>query len=119
VKSDLPDRTKDFALRIIKLYQMLDEKPGIARTLGKQLVRSGTSIGANVAEGEGAQSEADFLTKYSIAVKEARETKYWMELITHSEIIPENRLSDIKQECNELVAILTTICKKLKKKRKQ
>ena len=60
---------------------MLDEKPGINRVLNNQLLRSGTSVGANVAEGAGAQSEADFLTKYSIAVKEARETQYWLDFI--------------------------------------
>ena len=118
MKKDLPDRTKDFALRIIRVCQVLDEKPGINRTLSNQLLRAGTTVGANVAEGEGAQSEADFLTKYSIAVKEARETQYWLELITKAELVPENQLVDIKQESSELVAILTTICKKLKEKRK-
>jgi four helix bundle protein len=116
--NDLPDRTKDFALRIIRLCQVLDEKPGVNRTLGNQLLRSGTSVGANVAEGAGAQSEADFLTKYSIAVKEARETQYWLDLITKAELVPESQLADLKQESSELVAILTTICKKLKEKRK-
>lgn len=116
---DLADRTRLFALRVIKLCLILDEKPGVGRTLGNQLLRSGTSIGANVAEGGGAQSEADFLTKYSIAVKEARETLYWLELLAESGIVKENRLIELKQECNELVAILTTICKKLKEKRKR
>ncbi|GBC61388.1 four helix bundle protein [Desulfonema ishimotonii] len=114
----LPDRTKEFALRIIRLCLFLDQKPGVSRTLANQLLRSGTSIGANVAEGKGAQSERDFLTKYSIAVKEAHETQYWLDLISRSELVAENRLANIRQECNELVAILTTICKKLKKKRK-
>ncbi|MFC1467403.1 four helix bundle protein [Verrucomicrobiota bacterium] len=118
MERDLPDRTKDFALRIIRLCQVLDEKPGVNRTLGNQLLRSGTSVGANVAEGEGAQSEADFLTKYSIAVKEARETQYWLDLIARAELVPESQLTDLKQESSELVAILTTICKKLKEKRK-
>jgi four helix bundle protein len=98
--------------------QVLDEKPGINRTLGNQLLRAGTSIGANVAEGQGSQSEADFLTKYSIAVKEARETDYWLDLIIKAELLPQKKLTDIKQECSELIAILTTICKKLKDKRK-
>lgn len=115
---DLGDRSKEFALRVIRLCQVLTEKPGITRILGNQLIRSGTSIGANIAEGGGALSEADFLTKYSIAVKEARETDYWLDLIGKSEIVPESRLIDMKQECSELIAILTTICKKLKYKRK-
>lgn len=74
MKSDLGDRTKEFALRVIKPCQILDKNQGIGRTLSKQIVRSGTSIGANVTEGAGAQSEADFLTKYSIALKETHET---------------------------------------------
>jgi len=118
VKRDLPARTKKFALRVIKLCQTVNETPGVGWTLGNQLIRSGTSVGANVAEGAGAQSEADFLTKYSIALKEAHETLYWLDLIELSELIPSHRLGDLKQECNELVAILTTICKKLKDKRK-
>ncbi len=118
MKRDLPERTKEFALRVIRLCLALDEKPGVNRTLGNQLLRSGTSVGANVAEGGGAQSEADFLTKYSIAVKEARETQYWLDLIAKAELVPEHQLADLKQESSELVAILTTICKKLKEKRK-
>jgi len=81
-KKDLPERTKKFALRIIRLCQALDDNPGVGRTISNQLLRSGTSIGANVAEGAGAQSEADFLTKYSIALKEAHETLYWIDLQT-------------------------------------
>jgi len=115
--SDLPDRTKLFALRIIKLCQYLDKQGGVAKTISNQLLRSGTSIGANVAEGEGAQSEADFLTKYSIALKEAKETQYWLDLLDLSGISEDSELKDLKQECSELVAILMTICKKLKNKR--
>ncbi|CAK8717630.1 CHP02436-containing protein [Candidatus Electronema halotolerans] len=116
MKRDLPDRSKKFALRIVKLCQVLDQKPGINKTLGRQLLRSGTSIGANIAEGEGAQSKADFLTKYSIAVKEAHESLYWLELIEEAELIESTQLDGLKQECNELTAILTAICKKLKAK---
>jgi len=117
-KKDLPERTKKFALRIIRLCQALDDNPGVGRTISNQLLRSGTSIGANVAEGAGAQSEADFLTKYSIALKEAHETLYWIDLLEQSGILPTKRLRDIRQENNELIAILITICKKLKAKRK-
>ncbi|MEA3333731.1 MAG: four helix bundle protein [Pseudomonadota bacterium] len=116
-KRDLPKRTKAFALRIIKLCQVLDEKPGMGRTLGNQLLRSGTSIGANIAEGVGAQSEADFLTKNSIALKEAHETHYWLELIEQAGLIKSDLLEGLQQECSELIAILITICKKLKEKR--
>ncbi len=118
MKRDLPERTKKFALRVITLCQVVNETPGVGWTLAKQLLRSGTSIGANVAEGEGAQSEADFLTKYSISLKEAHETLYWLDLIEQAKLIQPDRMIDLQQECNELIAILTTICKKLKEKKK-
>lgn len=116
-RRDLGERSFNFALRIVRVCQVLDEKPGIGRTLGKQLLRSGTSIGANIEEGFGAQSEADYLTKCSIACKEARETLYWLKLLGASETLPANRLTELMQECDELVAILTTIAKRLKVKR--
>jgi four helix bundle protein len=102
---------------VVKLCQHLDKKPGVSRTLAKQLLRSGTSIGANLEEGKGSQSEADYLTKCSIACKEARETLYWLKLLSASEILPANRFSELTTECDELVAILTSIIKKLKERR--
>ena len=116
-KSELPERTIEFALRIIKVAQKLDEKAGTARILSNQLLRAGTSIGANVSEGQGAQSEADFLTKLSIALKEARETQYWLTLIVRSELFSSHSLSSLTKECDELIAILTASCKTLKAKR--
>ena len=113
-KRDLPERTFEFARRVVKLCQSLDQKPGISRTLANQLLRSGTSIGANVEEGQASQSRADFAAKYSIACKEARETHYWIRLLSGCEIVPERQLADLAAECNELVAILTTIVKKCK-----
>ena len=117
MKRDLYERASAFALRIIKLCQVLDEKPGVSRTLSSQLLRSGTAIGANIAEGYGSQSEADFLHKYSIANKEAYETLYWLDLLEKAEIVPNERLASLRQESNELVSILATICKRLKQKR--
>ena len=116
MKSDIPERTFEFARRVVKLCQALDEKPGVSRTMANQLLRSGTSIGANVAEGQASQSEADFISKYSIACKEARETHYWLRLLKATEIIPHERLIDLETECDELVAILTTIIKKMRSK---
>jgi four helix bundle protein len=81
----VPERTFAFAKRIVRLCQRLDGSPGISSTLANQLLRSGTSIGANVEEGQGSQSEADFVSKYSIACKEARETPYWLRLIAATE----------------------------------
>ncbi len=119
MKKDLPERTFEFARRVVKLCQLLEETPGVSRCLANQLFRSGTSIGANVEEGQASQSEADFLSKYSIACKEARETSYWLRLLCASEIFPSERLNEITSECNELIAILTSIVKKLKAKRNQ
>lgn len=116
MKSDIPERTFEFARRIVKLCQALDEKPGVPRTMANQLLRSGTSIGANVEEGQASQSEADFISKYSIACKKARETHYWLRLLAATEVIAAERLTDLEEECNELVAILTTIIKKIRSK---
>ena len=113
-KRDLRERTFKFAGRIVRLCQSLDERPGVARTLGRQLLRSGTSIGANVEEGQGGQSRADFVSKYSIAAKEARETHYWLRLLASNEIVPEADVHDLLDECNQLIAILTTIIKNTK-----
>lgn len=115
MKTDLPDRTFAFAVRIVKLCQTLDEAAGVGRTLGWQLLRSGTSICANVEEGQASQSRADFAAKYSIACKEARETHYWLRLLAETEILPTERLAPITEECNEIIAILTSIIKQVRK----
>jgi four helix bundle protein len=117
MKSDLPERTFAFAIEIVKLCRLLEERPGVSRTLANQLLRSGTSIGANVEEGQASQSEADFLAKYSIACKEARETQYWLKLLIATNIVPEEQVCDLLKECTELLAILTVIVKKLKAKK--
>jgi four helix bundle protein len=116
-KRDLEDRTFQFAVRIVKLCQTLDSSPSVSRALANQLLRSGTSVGANVAEGQGGQSRADFVSKYSIANKEARETLYWLKLIVAAEIVPESRLAGLMDECNQLIGILTTIIKKTRKEK--
>ncbi len=114
MKSDLPDRTFAFAKRIVKLCQALEEQQGVAQTLSRQLIRSGTSIGANVEEGQASQSRKDFRLKYNIACKEARETLYWLRLLAECEIIDSKRLDPLMDECNELISILTAIVKKLR-----
>ena len=90
---DIRERTFDFALRIIKLCQQLEEEGGVSRTLGWQLLRSGTSIGANVEEAQAGQSKLDFISKNAIALKEARETIYWLRLVVASNAIRKARLS--------------------------
>ena len=108
---DICDRTFRFAARIVRLCQTLDETRGVNRLMANQLLRSGTSIGANVEEAQAGQSRADFVSKYAIAQKEARETHYWLRLLIETNIIHEDKLSDLLDECNQLVAILTTIIK--------
>jgi four helix bundle protein len=77
---DIRERAFELAVRIIKACQFLDEQLGVGRTLGKQLIRSGTSIGANLEEAQAGQSRADLISKNAIALKEARETHYWLRL---------------------------------------
>jgi len=111
-KRDLPARTFEFARRTVTLCRTLDQSPGVSRTLSNQLLRSACSVGANVEEGQGSQSRADFIAKYSIACKEARETHYWLRLLAASEVVQAERLRELITEANELVAILTTIVKR-------
>jgi four helix bundle protein len=118
IKLGLPERTFQLAIRVVALCQALDTRPGVPRTLANQLLRSGTSIGANIEEGQASQSEADFVSKYSIACKEARETHYWLRLLAATGIMPPQQLFDLETECNELIAILTTIIKKMRAKPK-
>jgi four helix bundle protein len=113
-KRDICDRTFAFAGRIVRLCQSLEKKRGVARMIGRQLLRSGTSIGANVEEAQAGQSRADFISKSGIAAKEARETHYWLRLLISAETVPESQLRDLLQESNELVAILTTIVRRTK-----
>jgi len=84
---------------------------GVARTLSQQIIRSGTSIGANVEEAQGGQSRADFLAKIFIALKEARETLYWLKLLIAAGIVETAKLKELTLEANEIVAILTSIVK--------
>ena len=111
---EIGERAFAFAVRIVKLCQVLAEKPGVSRTLANQLLRSGTSIGANLAESKGGQSRADFLSKVSIALKEARETHYWLRLLIATDMISNSQLAPLLDEANQLVAILTTIVKNTK-----
>lgn len=110
---DLRDRTKAFALRIIKLYGTLPQQP-VAQVLGKQLLRSGTSVGANFREAHRARSDAEFVAKVGDCLKELDETAYWLELLVEAEIFPAERLAALQDESNQLIAILTTIAKKVR-----
>ena len=103
---DICERTFEFTKRIVKLCQSLDQGTSIPRTLANQLLRSGTSIGANVEEAHGSQSKADFTAKMYISCKEARETHYWLRLLTVTEIMSIEKLHPLIDESNQLVAIV-------------
>ncbi len=112
---EIQDRTFDFACRIVKLYQYLADKKRAHEIIGRQLLRSGTSIGANLEEASAGQSKADFIAKCSISLKEARETNYWLRLLIKTELIPEQKLEELQNESSEIIAILTTIIKNSRK----
>ena len=116
MESDIPRRTFEFAKRVVRLCRFLEGQQGVSRILVNQLIRSGTSIGANVEEGVASQSRADFISKYSIACKEARETHYWLRLLAETDMLPAEHLTELTDECSQLIAILTTIIKKMKQK---
>jgi four helix bundle protein len=101
---DIRERTFDFAVRILKPCHELDEKPGVSRNMSRQLLNSGTSVGANAEEAQAAQSKPDFISKNSIALKEARETHYWLRLLIAAEIMPEKKLTELRDEAEELKA---------------
>ena len=113
---DLRIRTKDFALRVIRLYVSLP-KTTEAQVLGKQLLRSGTSVGAHYREGRRAKSDADFISKMEGGLQELDEMSYWLELLVESRIVPEEKLKSLQKEANELIAIFVTIVTKVKKRR--
>jgi len=106
---DVCDRTFRFAVAIVRFCRQLDERPGVSRTLSKQLLRSGTSIGANVEEAQAGQSRNDFISKYSIALKEARETSYWLRLLIASEVNVTSSAVELQKEVMELARILGAI----------
>ena len=104
------DKSKTFAIRIIKLYKYLIERKK-EYVLSKQLLRSGTSISANVKEAIRAQSKADFYAKMNIALKEASETEYWLELIKETEYIDKIQFESIYGDCQEIIKLLMSITK--------
>ena len=113
---DLKLRTKKFALRIVRLYVALPKKTE-AQVLGKQLLRSGTSVGAQYREAQRAKSDADFINKVEGALQELEESGYWLELLADTEIVPVTRLAPLLKETDELTAILVTIVRRTKDRR--
>jgi len=115
MERDLKQRTKTFALRIIKLYSALPRR-GDAKVFGNQILKSGTSVGAQYREACRAKSDADFISKVEGALQELDETAYWLELIGEAEILPMSRLQPLHDKAEELLAILVTIVTKVKRK---
>jgi len=112
----LKQRTKQFALRVIRMYGSLPISTE-AQVLGKQVLRSGTSVGAHYREGCRARSDAEFISKLEGGLQELEETQYWFELLVESDIVPESRLQPLMTEADELTAILVTCVKNAKKRR--
>ncbi len=119
-ENHIVDKSFDFAVRIVNLCKYLqnDKKEYI---LSKQLIRCGTSIGANVNEAQAAQSTNDFISKLSISSKEARESKYWLELLTETDYLPKDhsKVIELKKQNLELIKILTSIIKTTQEKNRR
>ncbi len=110
---DLRTRTKEFALRIIRLYSGLSKQTE-AQVIGRQMIRSGTSVGANYREAYRARSKAEFISKVGECLKEIEETGYWLELLGDSGIVSDERLAGLTDECGELTAIFVASIRKAK-----
>jgi four helix bundle protein len=114
---DFAPRAFHFACQIVELYKTLSKSSAMPPHLSRQLLRSGTSIGANLEEAVAAQSRRDLKCKFQIALKEARETKYWLRLFIATRLVSSTAVSSILREADELVAILTVSVQRLKAKK--
>ena len=113
---DLKERTKRFALRIIKLYTLLP-KTGEAQVIGKQVLRSGTSVGAQYREACRSRSNSEFISKMQSSLQELDETAYWLELLSDGSIIKAEKLVELRKETEELTAIFVSSVKTAKSRR--
>jgi len=109
----IQQKSREFAIRIINCYKYLTEQKH-EQVMSKQLLRCGTSIGANTRESKNAQSRMDFLNKLNIALKEADETEYWLDLLHETQYLDDVQFDSLLSDCKEIIAILVTIIKKLK-----
>ena len=114
---DLKTRTKAFALRVVHLYSALPQTT-VGQVIGKQLLRSGTSVGAHYREGTRSRSVAEFISKIEGGLQELEETSYWLELLGESGTLKPEHLADLQKEAGELAAILVTCIKNAKQRRK-
>ena len=110
LRSIIKGKSYDFAVRIVRLYQYLTEQKR-EYVMSKQVLRSAASVGANVREALQGQSKADFTAKMSIALKEASETEYWLELLRDTDYLNDDEYTSIQSDCTEIVKILTSIVK--------
>ena len=110
------DKALDFSVRVVNLYNFLDQK-GAAAVMSKQLLRCGTSIGANISESISAESDLDFIHKVAIAQKEAEETLYWLVLLKRTNFLTEAQYSSMNQDCVEIKKLLTSIIVTSKQKK--
>ena len=115
---DIHERVFEFACRIVRLHDWFCRHRRASRTIVNQLLDSGTGIGSNLEEARAGQSRADFIAKARVALKEARESHYWLRLLERSGSVSLNRIRPLVDEANEIVAILTTIIKKASPPRK-
>ena len=111
---ELKQRTKAFALRVIRLYSQLPKSNVVAQVLGKQVLCSGTSVGANYREASRGRSKAEFISKIGDCLKEIEETGYWLELLVESGCVTQARMAGLLDETSQLTAIFTTIDKNAK-----
>ena len=113
IENNIYELARDFAIRIVNMYKYLVEN-NKEYIMSKQLFRSGTSIGANVFEGKNAQSRPDFASKMSIALKEATESAYWIDLLHETKYITDSEFQSVSQDCSRIIAVLTKIVKSSK-----
>lgn len=113
-ESLLSKKAFSFSVRIVKFYKFLYNKDKSYEPIYKQLLRSGTSIGANISESKSASSKKDFINKLFIALKEARETEYWFKVFKETEIITEQEFNSLNKDCDELERLLTSSIKTAK-----
>src|SRR5438874_13230650 len=111
---DLKPRTKAFALRVIRMFSRLTKNESVSQVLGKQVLRSGTSVGANYREASRGRSKAEFISKIGDCLKEIEETEYWFELLVDSGCLSSSKMADLLDETRQLIAIFTTIDKRSK-----
>jgi four helix bundle protein len=108
------DKSFQFSVRIIKLFKHIKQKDRDIEPILKQVLKSGTSIGANITEAQGAITKKDFINKLHIALKEARETEYWLELLKATNYLTNDEFDNINSDSKEIIKLLTSILKSLK-----